>query len=139
MRNPETASPSLTIRRSITCECDQHLRFSAEVQKPLVERVAFSEARPRCESSSEAGAPPPGYTGRDRLVPSRPRGDAHYQWLGVCGWKRRGGRRGSSGHVGAGAASGIACGASAAPASALRDAVDAERSARARAICCEPQ
>ena len=33
MRGPETASPSLTIRRSITCECDQHLHFSAEVSR----------------------------------------------------------------------------------------------------------
>jgi hypothetical protein len=59
MRGPETASPSLTIRRPITCECGQHLHFSAEVsQKPLAEDVAFSEARPRCESlPPEAGAP----------------------------------------------------------------------------------
>ena len=61
MRSPETASPSLTIRRSITCECDQHLHFSAEVSQNRSRKTLHSARRGPGAKASAGGGCPPGY------------------------------------------------------------------------------
>ena len=62
MRGPGTASPSLTIRGSITCECDQHLHFSAEVSQNRSRKTLHSARRgPGAKAFRRRRVPPGGY------------------------------------------------------------------------------
>ena len=65
MRSPETASPSLTIRRSITCECDQHLHFSAEVSQNRSRKTLHSARRGPGAKAFRRRRVPPRLRGRD--------------------------------------------------------------------------